>query len=158
MWNASCLLAIGWVILSLQFSVEPHYPKGPENVKNINTISMYGETFYDRHTAQRQMLWSLNNLKRGFVGNTASKVWKPQTHFDWVCSWEILEDATSLTPPSPRLSDTQSVSNSMLNQVFKGTSIILSDVITSETAIKSKWAAEMPIKSKWAVKCLLSRN
>ena len=25
--------------------VEPYSPKGPENVKNNNTISMYGETF-----------------------------------------------------------------------------------------------------------------
>ena len=24
---------------------------------------MYGEMFYVRHTAQRQLLWSLNNLK-----------------------------------------------------------------------------------------------
>ena len=31
------------------YSVEPYSPEGPEN----NTISMYGYTFYGRHTAQR---------------------------------------------------------------------------------------------------------
>ena len=31
--------------LLLNTSVDPYSPKGPENVKNNNTISMYGETF-----------------------------------------------------------------------------------------------------------------
>ena len=47
--------------------------------------------------------WLINNLKRSFE-NTASKVWKQQTQFYWVCSWEIMADATSLKPPSPGLS------------------------------------------------------
>ena len=38
-----------------------------------------------------------NNLLKGSFGNTASKVWKQQTRFYWVCSWEIMADATSLT-------------------------------------------------------------
>ena len=63
---------------------------------------MYGETFYGRHSAQRQLLWSLNNLIRGSFRNTVSKVWKQQTVF----SWEILADKTSVPPLSPRLSDT----------------------------------------------------
>ena len=33
--------------------------------------------------------------------NTASEVWKQQTRFYWVYSWELMADATSLTPPSP---------------------------------------------------------
>ena len=41
--------------------VDSYSPRGPENVNN-NTISMYGETFKGRHTAQRQLLWSLNNV------------------------------------------------------------------------------------------------
>ena len=45
------------------------------------------------------------NKKRSF-GNTASKAWKQQTWFYWVCSWQIMAYATSLTPPSPELSAT----------------------------------------------------
>ena len=41
------------------------------------TISINGVTFYGRHTAQRQLLWSLNNLKRGSFGNTVClQSWK----------------------------------------------------------------------------------
>ena len=32
------------------------------------------------------------------------KYWQQQTPFDWVCSWERMTDATSLTPSSPGLS------------------------------------------------------
>ena len=35
---------------------------------------MYGEMFYGPHTAQRLLLWSLNN---GSFGNTASKTYFP---------------------------------------------------------------------------------
>ena len=44
--------------------------------------------------------------KKGSFGNTVSKAWKQQTRFYWVCSWEIMAYATSLTPPSPELSTT----------------------------------------------------
>ena len=44
--------------------------------------------------------------KKGSFGNTASKAWKQQTRFYWVCSWEIMAYATSLMPPSPELSAT----------------------------------------------------
>ena len=33
---------------------EPNSHKGPDNVKTNDTISMYGEAFYGRHTAKRQ--------------------------------------------------------------------------------------------------------
>ena len=33
---------------------------------------MYGEMFYSRHTALRQLLWSLNNLRRRSFGNTGN--------------------------------------------------------------------------------------
>ena len=31
-------------------------------------------------------------------------IWKQQTRFYWVCSWELMESATILTPPSNGLS------------------------------------------------------
>ena len=37
--------------------------------KNINTISMYGEKFYQLHAAQRQLFRALNNLVNGLFGN-----------------------------------------------------------------------------------------
>ena len=58
MQHPSRRLAPGWALLCSQISVEPYSPKGPEKSKNNNTISMYGETFNNPHTAQRQLLWS----------------------------------------------------------------------------------------------------
>ena len=67
---------------------------GQHDIKyNYTNIWHYS---YKVYTAK----WSENK----FFGNTASKVWKQQTRFYWVCSWEIMADATSLTPPSPGLS------------------------------------------------------
>ena len=51
-------------------------------------------------------IWCFASIicKIGSFGNTSSKAWKQQTRFYWVCSWEIMTDATFLTPPSPELS------------------------------------------------------
>ena len=52
------------------------------------------------------LIWCFASIicKKGSFGNTASKAWKQQTRFYWVCSWEILAYATSLTSTSPELS------------------------------------------------------
>ena len=55
---------------------------------------------------RRKFIPVINNLKKRSFGKTASRVWKQQTRFYWVCSWGIMADATSLMPPSPRLSAT----------------------------------------------------
>ena len=43
---------------------------------NINTISMYGEKFYQLHAAQRQLLRLLNNLENGSFRNRVSLQYK----------------------------------------------------------------------------------
>ena len=61
--------------------------------KNNNTISMYVETFSGRHTAQWQLLWSLNNLKRDPLEIQYPKFESNRLGFYWVCSWEIMADS-----------------------------------------------------------------
>ena len=63
MRHPSSRLAPGWALLHFQISVEPYSPKGPENAKNNNTISMYWETLQGRHMAQWQLLCSVNSSK-----------------------------------------------------------------------------------------------
>ena len=52
------------------FPSEPNIPKGPEYEKNINTLAIYGEKFYQLNAAQRQLLRPLNYLKNGSFRNT----------------------------------------------------------------------------------------
>ena len=58
------------------------------------SVSRSGEYF------DFQIIWN------EILGNTASKVWKQQSQFYWVCSWEIMADTTSLTPPRHGLNAT----------------------------------------------------
>ena len=51
------------------FSSEHNIPERPEYGKNINTILMYMEKFYQLHTAQRQLPQPLNNLKKWIPRN-----------------------------------------------------------------------------------------
>ena len=58
------------------FPSEPHIPEGPAYKKNINTISMHGEKFYQLHTEQRQLLRPLNNLEKGSFRNRENLQYK----------------------------------------------------------------------------------
>ena len=46
------------------FPSEPNIYEDPEYEKNIKTISIYREKFYQLPTAQRQLLRPLNNLEK----------------------------------------------------------------------------------------------
>ena len=70
------------------------------------------EHAYDRATApvniKRCIIWAVVSESTWIIwkGDPLEikytyKVWKQHTRFDWVCSWQIMENATSLTPPCP---------------------------------------------------------
>ena len=55
--------SLSGILLSAENSI---FPKD-QNIKTINTISMFGEKFYQLHVAQRQLLRPLpNEVKKGF--------------------------------------------------------------------------------------------
>ena len=75
-------------------------PEDQEIRKKQHYIDVRGD-FKDRHKAQIQLFGSLNNLKKRWRPN-----WNQQTLFGWICSWEIMADAISLTPLNPGFTET----------------------------------------------------
>ena len=59
MENATMLMPPSTGLSGILLSSEPNILEGPEDKKNINTISMHGEKFYQLHTETRTLkLWS----------------------------------------------------------------------------------------------------
>ena len=56
MESATILTPPSTGLICILLSIRTHIPEGPEYEKNINTILMYGEKFYQLHAAQRQAL------------------------------------------------------------------------------------------------------
>jgi hypothetical protein len=53
---------------------------------------MYGDTFYNRHTAQITRMWQWNIGKKESPSRQNCKMM--QARFDWACSWTIIESAS----------------------------------------------------------------
>ena len=77
------------------FPSELSISQGYEIRKNIITISMYREKFYQFHVAQRQLFQPLNNLENGSFRKRENLQYKK------VYSRELIESATILTPLAP---------------------------------------------------------
>ena len=82
-------LTLKWGVLCFQRQVSTLRSQ-KRNIKNNNTISMYREI-----TVVTSKGSEIETYR-----HTVFKVWKLMTdEVGWICSWEILKDTTSLTPP-----------------------------------------------------------
>ena len=74
-------------------------------MKKISTLYRWtGRSLTNYTQKQRQLLRPLNNLKKNPDPSEKERTYnirKQQTRFNWVCSWELMENATFLVPLAP---------------------------------------------------------
>ena len=72
---------------------------GPKSLPVIHHSADYIFWYFWDLWTHACLFWIYKQSEKRSFENTVFKIWNLLTRFDWVCSWDIIADTTSLTPP-----------------------------------------------------------